>query len=56
MVFFEEPGVDAPLIFQMLPKKSWPIPVLEKTDTQQSNLISSVTEGQTPFVSLQAEA
>lgn len=32
------------------------MPVLDKTDMPQSNLISSVTQGQPPFVSLQAEA
>lgn len=52
----KEPGVDVPLMLQILPKKSWLIPVLEKTDVQQTNLISTVTKGQTPVVSLQAEA
>lgn len=32
------------------------MPVLDKTDMPQSNLISSVTQGQPPFVSFQAEA
>lgn len=53
---FKEPGVDVPLMLQILPKKSWLIPVLEKTDVQQTNLISIVTKGQTPVISLQAEA
>lgn len=56
VLFIGESGVDAPLMFQILPKKILANIILGTADMQPFNLISSVTEGQTPFVSLQAEA
>lgn len=53
MVFLEELGIDASLMFQILLKNLGQYQSWKKTEMQQSNLISSVTKGQSPFLSLQ---